>query len=1297
MNDWKWWKISLFVLLCILMDFLGKKFTAYYGLFFWFDSFGTVLCAYMGGPFCGAIVGMTGNLIYAMAARGIWVYALISIALSIVAGRAAEKGHLDTFFDMMTVSSVAAILCTALSVPLNYLYHNGNTGNIWGDGIRNFLSEQRFPGPLCMLAGEFALEFVDKVLTFMALYLMLKLYRAITKKNGKGTRNQADETEELSGTGSQSTSAAAMSLMLLVMLGAVLLCAHRCPAQDVSGGSVQERESLAEAAQMPPTVEAINYNDYVQTTYSSSNGLPCGEANDIAQTNDGILWVGTYAGLYRYNGREFRWMDGYESVRNVNCLYVDMEGRLWIGTNDNGLSIMINEKIVNVIDQAKGLSSNSVRSIIRSADGYYYIGTTSSMQVYTLNGGLKRVGTFPEVNYADLSTADKDGHVAMVTQDGRLFLLSGGRILSSVQLADQEEIFNSCGFDRDGRLLAGTSVNHIHIYDVSSGAFVETGVFTVGNLRNINDLYFMDNGDTVIVADNGINSVDTAGNMQEINVNEFNNSIDNMLVDYQGNLWFTSSRLGLLRLSPSSFKDVYTTIGLKNHVVNTVAHWQGNYYFGTDNGLDIVDDACSKEITNDLKQKLEGIRIRCIITDSAGDLWICTYGQGLMEVEPDGDIHYYNRDNGSFGNRARVVRELDDGTIIAGGDTGVSFIRDHEIIQTIGYQTGMIGSMILTVSQMSDGRILAGTDGDGIAVIEDGEVSQMLTRQDGLSSEVILRLVKDPQTEGVFIVTSNGLCYMDEEEKIRSLDAFPYFNNYDIWFKDSDMMFVGSSAGVYVVSRNELLSGEQDISYELLDSRKGLNASLTANSWNIDDGSGNLFLCCDKGVFIIDTDRYSSDSRSYRMKLSSYFLDGVRLRLEGNNPIRVSRGSARVELRPEIINYTIQDPYVGYFLEGFESQWQILQQSELDSIVYTNLPTGEYTLHLAVFDSNKKRILEERTYSLVKDMEIYDQRYFKIYMFLVSMAAVAWFTIYFVRTRLQKQLQIQRRELELNRKELEFTNKELSLRDKELAFTSRELDLTRKQAEMSDQTIVTIANAIDAKDARTSKHSENVAYYSGLIGERMGLSGDDLAYLKKAAHMHDIGKIGIPDAILNKPARLTNEEYAIMKSHTVNGGKILKDILIPHIVEGAMSHHERYDGKGYPNGLKGEEIPLYGRIIGVADAFDAMTANRVYRNKMNFDYVLGEMQGGRGTQFDPQIVDIFLQLIDEGVVRLDEIYAPSGGDDAEKTNGTLEQKDPAMTEGAAAKKQDAAITEGADAERKADPGESEGTSEGGSV
>ncbi|MBR6326083.1 MAG: HD domain-containing protein, partial [Lachnospiraceae bacterium] len=137
-----------------------------------------------------------------------------------------------------------------------------------------------------------------------------------------------------------------------------------------------------------------------------------------------------------------------------------------------------------------------------------------------------------------------------------------------------------------------------------------------------------------------------------------------------------------------------------------------------------------------------------------------------------------------------------------------------------------------------------------------------------------------------------------------------------------------------------------------------------------------------------------------------------------------------------------------------------------------------------------------------------------------------------------------------------------------------------------------------------------------------------------------IGKIGIPDSVLNKVGRLTDEEYARMKSHVIRGAEILKDFtLVENVVDGTRYHHERYDGKGYPDGLKGEEIPLVARIISVADTFDAMTSNRVYRNHMDTDYVMEEMKRGRGTQFDPNVLDAFLRLIESGVINLDELYA----------------------------------------------------------
>lgn len=184
--------------------------------------------------------------------------------------------------------------------------------------------------------------------------------------------------------------------------------------------------------------------------------------------------------------------------------------------------------------------------------------------------------------------------------------------------------------------------------------------------------------------------------------------------------------------------------------------------------------------------------------------------------------------------------------------------------------------------------------------------------------------------------------------------------------------------------------------------------------------------------------------------------------------------------------------------------------------------------------------------------------------------------------------------------------------------------------DISIQTIMSISNAVDAKDPYTQAHSRRVAEYSRRIAKAAGMSKSKVEEIKEIALLHDIGKIAVSDAILNKPGRLTKEEFEIMKTHTTAGATILKDLTILKNVDlGAKYHHERYDGTGYPNGLKGEEIPLEGRIIGLADAFDAMNSDRVYRKHLSPRTIHKELEKGSGTQFDPQLVEAFLPIADE--------------------------------------------------------------------
>lgn len=178
------------------------------------------------------------------------------------------------------------------------------------------------------------------------------------------------------------------------------------------------------------------------------------------------------------------------------------------------------------------------------------------------------------------------------------------------------------------------------------------------------------------------------------------------------------------------------------------------------------------------------------------------------------------------------------------------------------------------------------------------------------------------------------------------------------------------------------------------------------------------------------------------------------------------------------------------------------------------------------------------------------------------------------------------------------------------------------------QSIVAIANMIDARGEFTKGHSIRVAEYSMLIAKEMGWKEEDLNRLYHAALLHDIGNIGIPDSVLNKMGHLTTKEMEVIRSHAKIGGDILQDITtMSNVRDGAKYHHERYDGKGYPHGLKGEEIPIYARIISVADAYEAMLNDRIYRNKLSDEEVMQELYHERGQQFDPNVIDALIRLI----------------------------------------------------------------------
>ncbi len=224
----------------------------------------------------------------------------------------------------------------------------------------------------------------------------------------------------------------------------------------------------------------------------------------------------------------------------------------------------------------------------------------------------------------------------------------------------------------------------------------------------------------------------------------------------------------------------------------------------------------------------------------------------------------------------------------------------------------------------------------------------------------------------------------------------------------------------------------------------------------------------------------------------------------------------------------------------------------------------------------------------------------------------------------------QQQELMGQQQELMAQQQELIAQQDALLKLNGELETAAKQLEKSENIVYTLALAVEAKDNYIKGHSERVAEYAGRIANAMQLTKEERGVISDAAILHDLGKMGISDAILNKPGALSPEEYKFIKQHPIIGEKICQPLssaegLLPII----RHHHERYDGKGYPDGLAGMEIPLGARILAIADAFDAMTSDRPYRTGMPFTKAISILIEGAGSQWDPSVVDRFVEVMNE--------------------------------------------------------------------
>ena len=966
---------------------------------------------------------------------------------------------------------------------------------------------------------------------------------------------------------------------------------------------------------LPLSVDPTGKSEgFAATMYTNQNGLPTSEANAITETSEGFIWIGGYAGLVRYDGNTFERFDSTTGIANVRSLYVDKQNRLWIGTNDSGLFVMTQGKL-RQWDKAEGLKSSSIRAISEDQDGWIYVGSTDGITI--LDSDLNIVSLKDErlegLFVRELRRA-YNGKIYGVSNRGDLFALEKKR----VSLFISHEEFDLGGYimsilpdpNRPNSIYLGTNNGKIFHGSISaSEGFLKTDETDIAPLYDVESMEYID-GRVWICSANGIGNIDEKGFHLLQNV-PMNNSVGHVMTDYAGNLWFTSTRQGVMKVVPNQFSDIFSRCGLSANVVNSTCMYGDQLFIATDSGLIVVQNdqkvdslplskavtASGKELdTTDLLEYLNGVRIRSVIRDSKGRLWIATWRKhGLLRYDK-GELLAFTVEDGLLSDRVRTVSECADGRILVANTGGASVIEGDRVTGSYGEKDGIAVTEILTLTEGFNNELVLGSDGGGIYVITP-EGTRVIGKADGLYSEVIMRVKRSLSHNVYWIVTSNSLAYMTPDFKVTTIRHFPYSNNFDLYENSKGDVWILASNGIYVISADKLLENDliEPVFYGI---SSGLPYIATSNSFSELTKVGDLYIASAEGVVKVNIEKPFEDVSDLKVAVPFIDVDGKRIYPDKTGAFVIPSSARKLTVSNYVYNFTPINPQVSYQLEGFDDTVTTVNRSDLVPVDYTNLRGGEYSFAMQIKDSMGRGNKETKV-TIRKEKAFYEQPWFIVVVSLIGLALIAMGVRVYTR---KKMLALEKKNHETMTLVREITQ----------AF----------------------AKVVDMKDRYTNGHSTRVAKYTVMLAKELGYDDDTVEKYYQIALLHDVGKIGVPQNVLNKAGKLSDDEFTTIKSHTSQGYEALKEIhIMPELAVGAQAHHERPDGKGYPNHLKGDEIPRVAQIIAVADTFDAMYSNRPYRNRMNFDKAVSIIQEVSGTQLASDVVDAFMRLVAKGEFR----------------------------------------------------------------
>ena len=938
------------ILLGILIDMGGHYLSVWLEPPLWLDLIGTMVVAIQFGPLAGAFTGTVSVFIVQLSSGGHVVYSAVGAVVGLVVGFLFPRKKHGDLFMLITVALLAGLIGASICVPFNFLYYEGTIGNRWGDAMNQMLQNSVRNTWMTNYISQLFIDLPDKVFSLLIASLIANLEQMAHAKY----RNRRLKHP--------------IAMILAIAIGASVFPTAELRAEED---------------------QTINFDsDYVTTSFGTKEGLSSSEVNAVTQTRDGYIWVGTYSGLYRYDGVKFEEESLGSAISNVICLYEDSRGRFLVGSNNDGLCIFdrdINDYVS--YGAFNELDSDSIRSICEDRDGNIYVGTSLSLSKISPSGEVTNYTSWKDYYFTESLVGLPDGSVLGVSNSGVLFRLKDDKIIEERLYDGDDGAYYWSVTCHENEILVGTNADTIDRYVIEGDKLEYRDRINVPNAVYVNQARYSEvHGGYFVCGENAIGFLDgETGRYTELSRSDRFGSVKDIYVDHQESIWFVSSKQGLIKYSQTPFRDVFSKAGLSPEVVNATLADGNLMYVGTDTGLRVIDMDKMERVTPSFQAELDKVRIRQIMKDSKGNLWFSTYSEkGLVCVSPGGKTTCFNeKTSGFLGTQCRTSLELSDGRILAASKSGLSYIRDGVVVKTLGVEDGLNNAIVLCMTEREDGSVLVGTDGDGVYILEDDKVVRHLETDDGLFTSVIMRIVK---CDGGYIYVASNTLYYDNGSTIVNLIYFPYSNNYDVIVDDDGYLWVTSSAGIFKVRQDQLLNMEE-LAYELLNENWGLDTKLTANSWNCLDGE-MLYVCCTDGIRRLNIHDYRNYSNDYELQLKSVDYGEKKIHQKDGKFV-IPATAERINFNIAVNNTTLSNPMIHYFLEGTKDYGLVYPQSELVPLSFTDLPHGDYKLHIEVITSDGE-VEKEKIVPVTKEAMMYEYLYFRLYMFFILLCLVLY-------------------------------------------------------------------------------------------------------------------------------------------------------------------------------------------------------------------------------------------------------------------------------------------------------------------